>query len=550
METTQNHGERGFSVKLWPPNENTRLMLIERMTSNLSSESYFSRRYGLLSKEEAAQDAKKIEEIAFAAANDHSSRYPSADGSSTVQVYAKESSKLMLEALKRGPCTAKTRDLVAGDAFCETAELKETVIDISGGTPRFVDEALATELLRPLKEPGNSYTKICFSNRSFSLGAASVAERVLMGVQKNLTDVDLADFIAGIPEAEALEVMSIFSSVLEGCMLRSLNLSDNALGEKGIRAFGSLLKSQKTLEELFFMNTGISGEAARAICELLPSVERIKTLNFNNNMTGDDGAEALSELVNKCIALEDFQCSSTRIGTEGGIALAGALGKGSRLKKLNLTDNMFGKRGGVAVSRAISGHLGLTEVYLSYLNFEDKGAIAIAKSLKDGAPSLRVLEIAGNEITPKAAPALAECLALKNLLAKFVVSENELKDAGLLIICKALLEGHDHLKELDLSTNGITGIGAKVAAETVANKPDFILLNIDGNYISEEGIETIKYVLRKGAKGVSVLGSLEENDEEGGGDDEENEDDNEDVDEEESSDDDTELEEKLQRLKA
>lgn len=615
MATAENHTERVFSIKLWPPSDNTRLMLVERMTSTLSSESYFSRKYGLLSKEEAAEDAKRIEDIAFVAANDHASKYPDADGRSTVQLYAQEASKLMLEALKRGPSSDRTTDPIAREAFPETVEakeavemieavdsketveekeaaemmeavdsketvemketvgekgavemkeaveeneavemnesveVKETVFDISRGSRGFVDKALATELLRPLEEPGNSYSKICFSNRSFDVEAATVAKEILMGVQKNLTDVDLADFVAGRPEAEALEVMSIFSSVLEGCVLRSLNLSDNALGEKGIRAFGSLLKSQKKLEELYFINNGISGDAARAICELLPSVERIKTLHFHNNMTGDDGAEALSDLVTKCIALEDFRCSSTRIGTQGGISLAGALGKGHSLKKLDLRDNMFGKGGGVAVSRVISGHIGLTEVYLSYLNFEDKGAIAIANSLKDAAPSLSVLEIAGNEITPKAAPAFAECLAVKSLLTKFVASENELKDEGSVIICKALLEGHDHLKELDLSTNGITGIGAKAAAETVANKTDFNLLNIDGNCISEEGIETVKNVLRKGTKGVSVLGSLEENNEEGEGDDEENEGESENGDEEESSDNDTLLEERLQNLK-
>ncbi|KAH9314646.1 hypothetical protein KI387_023273, partial [Taxus chinensis] len=556
METTQNHADRVFSIKLWPPSESTRSMLVERMTSSLSSESYFSRRYGLLSKEEAAENAKKIEDIAFVAANDHDSRYPNADGGSAVQLYAKESSKLMLEALKQGPNAAKTREVVAREAIPETIEVKETVFDISRGARGFVDEALAMELLRPLEEPGNCYTKICFSNRSFGVEAARVAERVLKGVQEHLTDVDLADFIAGRPEDEALEVMSIFSSVLEGCVLRSLNLSNNALGEKGIRAFGSLLKSQETLEELYFLNNGISAEAARAICELLPSVERIKTLHFFNNMTGDDGAEALSELVKNCITLEDFRCSSARVGTQGGIALAGALAEGSRLKKLDLMDNMFGTTGGVAVSRAISGHLDLTEVYLSYLNFEDEGAIAIANSLKEGAPSLRVLEIAGNDITSKAAPALAECLTVKKLLTKFDASENELKDEGSIIICKALLEGHDHLKELNLSTNAITGIGAKAAAEAVANKPDFNVLNIDANFMSEEGIETVKDVLRKGAKGVSVLGSLEDNDEEGGGDDdesngdnEESKGDNEDNDEQKNSDGDNELEEKLQNLK-
>ncbi|GLJ39333.1 hypothetical protein SUGI_0803030 [Cryptomeria japonica] len=132
---------------------------------------------------------------------------------------------------------------------------------------------------------------------------------------------------------------------------------------------------------------------------------------------------------------------------------------------------MFGKSGGIALSQAISG----------------------------------------NDITPRAASALAECLAVKCFLTKFVASENDLKDEGSALICRALVEGHDHLKELNLSETGITGIGAKVAAEAVANKPDFDLLNINENFISVQGIAAVKDVLSKGIKGISVLGSLEDN---------------------------------------
>lgn len=551
MATRNNHTERPFSIKLWPLSESTRFRLVERMADNLSSVSFFSNKYGLLNKEEAADNAKKIEDRAFISANDYAAKEPNADGSATVQFYAKEASKLMLEVLKRGPVDQKVNNVEkVKPKIVEISPMKESIFDISGGDRGFVDEALAEELLRPLAEAGNTYTKICFSNRSFGLGGARVAERILTGVQKNLKDVDLADFIAGRPEAEALEVMSIFSSVLQVCVLRSLNLSDNALGEKGVRAFGFLLKSQKVLEELYFMNNGISGDAARAICELLPSVEKLKILHFHNNMTGDDGAEAISQLVRNCTVLEDFKCSSTRVSTKGAIALAGALAAGTGLKKLDLRDNMFGQKAGVALSQALSRHSGLTEAYLSYLGLRDKGTIALAKSLGEGAPSLEVLEIAGNEITQKASQALAECLASKKLLTKFVASENELKDEGAVVVCRALMEGHEYLKELDLSANSISRIGAKAAAEAVINKPDFDLLNIDGNFISEEGIDAVKDVLRNNVKGVSVLGSLEDNDVDGEVDSlYENTDEDEDEDEEESSDGDDDLEAKLKDLK-
>ncbi|KAF2284154.1 hypothetical protein GH714_019612 [Hevea brasiliensis] len=178
-------------------------MLVTRLiTGNLTTKSIFTEKYGTLNKEEAEENAKRIEDVAFVTANQHYEMEPDGDGGSAVQLYAKECSKLILEVLKRGPAQKEDR-----------------------------------EVLDQLKE------------------------------------VDLSDFIAGRPEAEALDVMNIFSSALEGSILKSLDLSNNALGEKGVRAFGALLQSQSCLEELYLMNDGISEEAARAVCELIPSTE-------------------------------------------------------------------------------------------------------------------------------------------------------------------------------------------------------------------------------------------------------------------------------------
>ncbi|KAG6668334.1 hypothetical protein I3843_01G154100 [Carya illinoinensis] len=506
--TTMNSERRQFSIKLWPPSLNTRQMLVERMTNNLTTKSIFTQKYGILSKEEAEENAKRIEDVAFTTANKNYDEEPDGDGGSAVQLYAKECSKLLLEVLKQGPRSKADNEVVTPENISAP---RETFFDISKGQRAFIEAEEAEELLRPLKDPGNSYTKICFSNRSFGLGAARVAEPILISLKNQLKDVDLSDFIAGRPEAEALEVMTIFSAALEGSILKSLNLSDNALGEKGVRAFGALLKSQTCLEELYLMNDGISEEAARAVCELIPSTEKLRVLQFHNNMTGDEGALAISEVVKRSPLLEDFRCSSTRIGSDGGVALSEALETCTHLKKLDLRDNMFGVEGGLALSKALSKHADLSEVYLSYLNLEDEGSIAIANVLKETAPSLEVLEMAGNDITAEAAPAIAACIAIKQLLTKLNLAENELKDEGAIQISKAL-EAHAPLKEVDLSTNLIRRSGARVLAQTVFQKPEFKLLNINGNFISDEGIDEIKDLCKKYP---SMLGPLDDNDPEG-----------------------------------
>lgn len=496
---------RTQSIKLWPPSQNTRQLLVERMTKNLTTPSIFSRKYGLPNKEEAEADAKHIEDVAYAAAHLHFEKEPDGDGSSAVQLYAKESSKLMLEVLKQSP-RAKEADEVPSLAP------DETTFDISGGRRAFIEADEALELLKPLTKPGNRYNKICFSNRSFGLKAARAVEPILSSLKGQLKEVDLSDFIAGRPEEEALEVMVVFSTALEGCDLKYLNLSNNALGEKGVRAFGSLLKSQNNLEELYLMNDGISGEAARAVCEFIPSTEKLKILHFHNNMTGDEGALAIAELVKKSPLIEDFRCSSTRVDSEGGIALVKALGTCSRLKKLDIRDNMFGVEAGVALSNVLPEFSDLTEIYLSYLNLEDDGSKALADALTNCAPSLEVLDISGNDISTKAAPVLAACVASKQFLTKLNLSENELRDDGAILIAKALEEGHGQLTEVDMSTNLMRRAGVRILAQAVLKKPGFKLLNINGNFISDEGIDELKELFRHAPE---MLGPLDENDPEG-----------------------------------
>lgn len=102
----------------------------------------------------------------------------------------------------------------------------------------------------------------------------SCAEPILASLNDQLKEVDLSDIIAGRLEEEALDVIKIFSEALEGCILKSLDLSNNALGEKGVRAFGKLCNLRTTCEKLYLMNNGISEEAAKAVCELIPSLSR------------------------------------------------------------------------------------------------------------------------------------------------------------------------------------------------------------------------------------------------------------------------------------
>lgn len=83
---------------------------------------------------------------------------------------------------------------------------------------------------------GTWYLQIKFSTKSFGIEAAEVAAKAIENVAKSLTHADISDIIAGRPEKEVLGALQIISQSLAKAKLKALDLSDNALGQKGIIA--------------------------------------------------------------------------------------------------------------------------------------------------------------------------------------------------------------------------------------------------------------------------------------------------------------------------
>ncbi|CAN6482419.1 unnamed protein product [Victoria cruziana] len=119
------------SFNIWPPNQKTRDAVIRRLVETLSSPSVLSKRYGVMDAEEAASTAKVIEDKAFVAASDMppaevadtTTDDPVARGIETLQVYSKEISRLVLDAVKsRASSSEKPRSSTLADGVAEPSE--------------------------------------------------------------------------------------------------------------------------------------------------------------------------------------------------------------------------------------------------------------------------------------------------------------------------------------------------------------------------------------------------------------------------------------------
>ena len=186
----------------------------------------------------------------------------------------------------------------------------------------------ARELLAPAfdKDASVVFTGVSLGGKSYSREASKVvADAIKLPSLAKVTTYDLADIIAGRPEEEALEVLVDIVGAIDAERIEVLDLSDNALGEKGVRALMGLLGAMKNLRKLLFHNNGLSELSVSLLAECIQKPCALKDLQFDNNMSGSGGAVAVSGLLPSCPQLESFRMSSSRVRPDGGDALCKAL---------------------------------------------------------------------------------------------------------------------------------------------------------------------------------------------------------------------------------
>ncbi|XP_058509385.1 ran GTPase-activating protein 1a isoform X1 [Solea solea] len=234
--------------------------------------------------------------------------------------------------------------------------------------------------------------------------------------------------------------------MLAGAQLTVLDLSDNAFGPDGVKGIEKLLKSSAcyTLQELRLNNCGmgIGGgkilAASLSHCHKKSSAEgaplSLKVFVAGRNRLENDGATALAQAFQLMGSLEEVHMPQNGINHAGVTALASAMQHNTKLRILNLNDNTFTEKGAIAMARALK-HLRSIQV----INFGDclvrpAGATAMAETVSEGLPILKELNLSFGEITEEAALAVAHAVKDKDQLQKLDLNGNYLGDNG----CKAL----------------------------------------------------------------------------------------------------------------
>jgi len=172
------------------------------------------------------------------------------------------------------------------------------------------------------------------------------------------------------------------------CDLKSLNLTGNSIGHKGLQTLSPMLTVNRTIESLYVGINNIGPEGAAHLAFAIKRNYAIKVLHINDNNIGPDAASLLfDQLRDENRTLEILNLAGNNIGTQGAIDLTEVFSQNPVLTEINLSSNQIGSDCAVAFADALSYNMSLNQLNLSNNRIDDRGARAIGGLLSD--PKIR-----------------------------------------------------------------------------------------------------------------------------------------------------------------
>ncbi|XP_072518854.1 uncharacterized protein [Salminus brasiliensis] len=273
--------------------------------------------------------------------------------------------------------------------------------------------------------------------------------------------------------------------------LKELDLSENKLGNPGVKKICNLLKILDCrLAKLNLSDCSVTQEGYEDLASALKSnpSSHLTELDLRGNDPGDSGVKKLTDLVedSNC-KLKTLRLLKTAAAEEAWTSLSSALGINILLQtELKLSRNPAGPSG-------------------------DSRVKLLCAVLQDTHCKLRRLRINDDDLTEASCSALATVLT-SSTLTELDLSSNNLQDSGVKELCSGLKDPLCKLKKLSLSFCRITEGGYAALASALASalkSPSSALTELDlrGNDPGDTGVKQLTGLFMKTKKILRLLKS-------------------------------------------
>jgi Ran GTPase-activating protein 1 len=384
------------------------------------------------------------------------------------------------------------------------AEQETYSLKVGGDRMVLVDAAEAERITGNWREvraeneaEGAVLTEVNLGCRKYTLEGVTVFQDFLTPEFVSQVTVFIGDdMISSIPADEALLILNVICSIFAGSPLQEVNLSNNALGNRGLTACDAVLGQQAGLKKLSLENNGLSMESMEVLLEQLRDSTTLEALFIYHNMIGPEGAVVFAHLLRTLPNLRELRYAQNRAGTKGVRAILQALveNQAISLEKLDIEGGKLFSRdeedGIEPLCALLRRSPNLYELNIGDSDLTDEGMVPVAQAIVDGGAALEELIVKENDLTAVSCEALVPVLASNvDHLRAFTAETNEFKSTGVQTLMAAYTRSAI-LQRLDLIENELGHIAAVALAN--APLPHLVELKVDKNGFPIQDVTRLK----------------------------------------------------------
>ncbi|XP_059817457.1 NACHT, LRR and PYD domains-containing protein 3-like [Hypanus sabinus] len=276
--------------------------------------------------------------------------------------------------------------------------------------------------------------------------------------------------------------------------LTELNLTDNELRDSGVKLVSAALRNQECkIQKLWLRNVGLTDSGAEDLASALSTKPSLTELDLSENELGDSGVKLVSAaLRNQECKIQKLWLRNVGLTDSGAGDLASALSTNPSMTELGLGCNKLGDSGVKLVSAALrSLECKIQKLWLDSADLTDSGVEDLFSVLSIN-PSLTELDLNGNKLgdsgvkLASAALRNAECKIQKLGLERVGLTDSGAEDLV------SALSTYPSLTGLKLGLNSLTDGSVPALRRLILNHQRLKWIELLKNKFSETGEKELR----------------------------------------------------------
>ncbi|XP_044634017.1 NACHT, LRR and PYD domains-containing protein 3 [Equus asinus] len=276
---------------------------------------------------------------------------------------------------------------------------------------------------------------------------------------------------------------SLFSALSTNWSLTELNLSDNTLGDSGMKVLCDMLQHPGcNIQRLWLGRCWLSHQCCFNISSVLSSNQKLVELDLSHNALGDFGIRLL------CVGLRHLFCN---------------------LKTLWLVGCCLTSACCEDLASVLSTSHSLIRLYLGENALGDSGVGILCEKAKHPRCNLQVLGLVNSGLTSGCCPALSSVLSANHNLKQLYLRGNALGDTGVKLLCEGLSHPNCKLQMLELDSCSLTSHCCWDLSTLLTSNQSLRELSLGGNDLGDLGVMLLCEVLKQQGCLLRSLGLCE-----------------------------------------